>query len=237
MTAFAVRLDALLAGAPALLADGRTPSAMGKTPVEGAAAEVGPEGLTIDAQADRSVHGGLDKALLHYARDHYATWLAEGHGDPDRLAAAGAFGENLSSTGVTEADVHVGDVVRIGAVLLQVSQGRQPCFKLNLFHGRTDMSHAVQKTGRTGWYYRVLEGGRIAVGDTIALVDRPHPDWSLSRAQGVLWNRTIDRPALADLAALPELADSWKRTLLRRLDAGAVEDWSKRLTGKAPDVV
>ncbi len=229
---FSLRLDALLAGQPALLADGKTPSAMGKIPIAGSA-EVGREGLVADGQADRSVHGGPDKALLHYAFDHYAAWRSEGLGDPARLAAPGAFGENLSTTGVTEADIHVGDVVRIGAVLLQVSQGRQPCFKLNVFHGRTDMSYAVQKTRRTGWYYRVLETGTIAVGDTVRLVDRPQPDWPLARAQGVIWNRSFDRSEIETLIALPELADAWKKTLAKRIESGTVESWTKRLTGVA----
>ncbi len=118
-------------------------------------------------------------------------------------------------------------------MLLQVSQGRQPCFKLNVFHGRTDMSYAVQKTRRTGWYYRVLETGTIAVGDTVALVDRPQPDWPLARAQGVMWNRNFDRTELEALIALPELADAWKRTLAKRIENGAVESWAKRLTGVA----
>lgn len=230
---FTLRLDAVLAGRPALLSDGKTMSSMGKRPIEGPA-EVGPEGLLLDAQADRSVHGGPDKALLHYAFDHYADWRADGVGDPARLAAPGAFGENLSTTGVTEAGIHIGDVVRIGGALLQVSQGRQPCFKLNLFHGRTDMSYAVQKTRRAGWYYRVLETGTIAAGDTVALVDRPQPDWPLARAQAVLWNRAFDPAALEALAALPELADSWRDTILKRLEARAVESWTKRLTGQ-PD--
>jgi MOSC domain-containing protein YiiM len=225
------RLDAILAGAPALLSDGRTPSAMGKRPVDGPVA-IGPEGLAVDAQADRSVHGGPDKAILHYAFDHYADWLAEGAGDPGRLAAPGAFGENLSTLGITETEVAIGDVVRVGGVLLEVSQGRQPCFKLNLFHGLDDMSYRVQKTGRTGWYYRVLETGTIRVGDSLAIVERPHPDWTLRRAQGVLWSRTVDRDAVTALAALPQLAESWRRTLLRRLDNGAVEDWTRRLTGR-----
>jgi MOSC domain-containing protein YiiM len=225
------RIDAVLAGAPALLSDGKTLSSMGKRPLAGPA-DVGPEGLLADAQADRSVHGGPEKALLHYAFDHYAAFAAEGAGSPERLAGPGAFGENISTVGITEADVHIGDVVRAGGALLQVSQGRQPCFKLNLWHGRDDMSYRVQKTRRTGWYYRVLEPGPIAAGDTLAVIERPQPDWPLARAQEVLWLRTGERAEIAALAALPELAESWRRTLLKRLESGTVEDWTRRLTGR-----
>lgn len=216
MTPLRTRLDAVLAGAVSVLADGKTPSAMGKRPLDGAA-EVGAEGLLVDIQADRTVHGGTDKALLHYAFDHYAAWIAEGAGDPARLSAPGAFGENLSTRGITEADVAIGDVLRIGGVVVEVSQGRQPCFKLDVFHGRPDMAYRVRATGRTGWYYRVREGGRIAAGDAVTLLERPHPDWPLTRAQAVFWARVPDRDETAALAALPALADAWRRPLRKRL--------------------
>ena len=125
---FKATVYGLFAGAVADRWEGRPPSAIAKTPVAGPV-EIGFEGLLVDAQADRTVHGGAEKALHHYAADHYAAWIAEGY-LPDGAVPA-AFGENLSTLGVTEEQVCIGDVFRLGTARVQVSQGRQPCWKLN----------------------------------------------------------------------------------------------------------
>lgn len=210
-------IDQVLVGTISLLADGTTPSAIAKRSVDGART-VGPTGFADDAQADLSVHGGIDKAVLHYSADHYADWRAD-YGDalPDSLGSVGAFGENLSSAGWTEDSVHLGDLIRIGTVLFEVTQARQPCFKLNVRHGLADLSYRVQKTGRSGWYYRVREPGRIGAGDRAELVDRPHPDWSVARGFALLTRGFHDRAALAELLALPCLAEAWKDQIARRL--------------------
>jgi len=156
-------LEALAVGAVRAL--GSVTSAMHKTPVDGALV-LGPEGLVGDAQADRRHHGGVDKAVHHYPRDHYAAWRAE-LGDLPWLDAPGAFGENFSTTGLVEADVCLGDRWSVGGALLEVSQARQPCFKLGLRFGRKDMPRLVQASGRTGWYYRVLEVGEVRAGDVL----------------------------------------------------------------------
>lgn len=217
MAPASVTLGTVLVGAVALLPDGKTPSAMAKRPVDGPR-PVGPVGFVDDAQADLTVHGGTDKAILHYAADHYPAWAADyGDGLPDSLRTPGAFGENLSSSGWTEDTVHLGDVIRIGTVLVEVTQARQPCFKLNVRHGLPDLSYRVLKTVRCGWYYRVRETGAIAPGDTAALVDRPHPEWSVRRGFEVLMGNARDRDTLSALGALPCLAEAWKAQAARRL--------------------
>lgn len=148
------------------------------------------------------------------------------------LSAPGAFGENLSTRGWTEANVCIGDVVRFGSVLLQVSQGRQPCFKLNRRFGRDDVAIRVQRTGRTGWYHRVVEPGVVDTGADLALVDRPRPYWPLARLIDLLYVDTGNRDALIDATAIPELADGWRALFQRRLDSGATEDWRRRLSGQ-----
>lgn len=194
---------------------------------------IGALGLAGDAQAERKHHGGPDKALHHYAFDHYATWRAE-IGEAPLLRAPGAFGENLSTTGWTEEEICIGDVIRFGTALLQVSQGRQPCFKLNLRFGLRDMALRLQKTGRTGWYYRVLEEGAAQEGDALALIERPCPDWPLARLTALLYRDTHDRDALAAMSALPQLTESWRSLAQRRLESGKVENWSARLYGRIP---
>lgn len=230
MSGRAVPIGAVLVGPCAPLGPQGVPSGIAKTPRLGPI-RVGPEGLEGDAQADRRHHGGPEKAVHHYALDHYAAWRAELTGAEAPLAAPGAFGENLSTTGLTEADICIGDLWRAGSVLLQVSQARQPCWKLNLRFGVADMARRVQASGRTGWYYRVIETGTLAAGDSLRLIDRPHPDWTLARLLHVFYVDRLDRDALAGIAALEALAPSWRALARRRLDRGAVEDWSPRIAG------
>lgn len=203
-------------------------SAIAKQPVAGPV-QVGPEGLEGDEQGDRRVHGGPDKAVHQYALEHYAAWRAD-LGALPVLDAPGAFGENLASAGVTEATLCWGDRVRIGSVLLEVAQSRQPCWKLNLRFGHKDMARRLQDTGRTGWYWRVLEPGQLQAGDAIHLVERPHPAWTLARVVDLLYHRPLDRETLQGLARL-HLPPSWQRIVQGRLERGQVEDWARRMQG------
>ena len=149
----------VLAGRVApLTADGRL-SGIAKVPLPGPWT-ITVNGIVGDAQADLENHGGAEKAVHQYPFDHYALWRDD-IGDHALLTAPGGFGENLSTTGWTEPTVHIGDVVRFGAVTLQISQGRQPCWKLNARFGLKKMAFDVQMTGRTGWYFRVLEPGIV----------------------------------------------------------------------------
>ena len=203
-------------------------SAIAKSPVAGPV-RVGTLGLEGDEQGDLRVHGGRDKAVHQYAQAHYALWRAE-LGALPVLAVPGAFGENLASTGMTEQHVCLGDQVRIGSVLLEVSQSRQPCWKLNDRFGVPDMAHRVQQNGRTGWYYRVLEPGMLQAGDAITLVARPWPQWSLAQVIDVLYHQPFDAAVLQALAALP-LTPSWRRMVEGRLARNVVEDWAQRMEG------
>lgn len=229
-----VRLATLLTGAVAPLGPGGVTSAIAKTPRRGLL-HLRFDGLEGDAQADLKHHGGTEKALHHYAFEHYSLWRAELGAElgapPACLGAPGAFGENLSTAGMDETNVCIGDLYRLGGALIEVSQARQPCFKLNLRFAVPDMARRVQNTGRTGWYYRVREEGMIGAGDEFHLVERPHPAWTLARALETLYVRVLDRDALAGMAALPQLAESWRRLAIRRLESGTVEDWKKRLEG------
>lgn len=171
---------------------------------------VGPNGLAGDQQADRLHHGGADKALHHYPFDHYEAWRRELPAQAGLLQGPGAFGENLSTVGMTEADVCLGDVYRLGSTLLQVSQGRQPCWKLRHRFGVADMVARVMASGRTGWYYRVLEPGEVGAGDHFELVGRDWPEWPLTRLWQVLFGPSAEADALAELARLDVLAGSWR---------------------------
>ncbi|MEM7488202.1 MAG: MOSC domain-containing protein [Pseudomonadota bacterium] len=228
-------IRAVLTGQVRPFARGRM-SAIAKQPVDGPV-EVGPLGLVGDTQADGVAHGGPDMAIHHYPFEHYASWAAEivqPDGPPgidDLLSRPGAFGENVSTMGLTEADICVGDLWQAGSALLEVSQARQPCWKLNLRFDTADMARRVQETGRSGWYYRVREGGRIGPGDALVLRERPWPDWPLSRLLHALYRDTMDRNVLAGIADLAPLSASWRLLAERRLASRAVEDWAERLQG------
>lgn len=224
-----VRIERLLIGPVAPLGEPQVPSGIDKHPVAGRL-WLGTEGFTGDAQGDRKHHGGSEKAVHHYAFDHYTTWRTE-IGDRPVLRQPGAFGENFSTSGIAESSVAVGDVFRVGGALIEVSQGRQPCWKLNLRFGIADMARRVQNSGRTGWYYRVLESGFVEQGDELQLVERRSPAWTLQRLWRTLYVDVLNRDDLAAMAALPHLPDSWRRYAQRRLTARSVEDWSRRLEG------
>jgi len=223
-----VLLDSLLTGRAVPFSRPGSRSAIVKTPVNGPL-DVGPMGLEGDEQGDLRVHGGLEKAIHHYPREHYAAWAHE-LGDHALLKAAGAFGENISTTGWTEQTICLGDRVRAGTALLEVSQGRMPCWKLSDRFAVADMALRVQQSGRTGWYYRVLEPGVVQAGQDLKLEQRPHPQWPLARLSSVLFSQDVDTDILRECLALP-LAASWRRTLERRLEKRQVEDWSPRLQG------
>ena len=190
-------------------------------------------GFEGDIQADQRVHGGVDKAIHHYAFDHYAYWQERLDAPQAHtvLKAAGAFGENISTTGITEADVCLCDRIKIGTCIVEVSQSRQPCWKLNHRFATPDMALYVQNTGKTGWYYRVLQGGYMEAGDAMTLLERPYPQWNLSKVNEIISGKLQDKDELQAFASLA-LTPSWKKLIDLRLESGRLEDMHKRLYGR-----
>ncbi len=184
-------------------------SAFRKTFVDGAVS-VNELGLIGDQVADRKNHGGPEKAILCYAGVHYRSW-AEEH--PELEFSAGGFGENLTLGGVTESDVCIGDRFRSGECVLEVSQPRQPCWKIARRWQTKSMTKEVTQTGRTGWYVRVITGGSLASGSELELISRPNADWTIARANDVLYGREVDRMAVHALMHLPELSREWQDAL------------------------
>jgi MOSC domain-containing protein YiiM len=171
--------------------------------------------LQGDGQADLVHHGGPDKAVLAYSANHYDAWRRE-LGMPS--LPLGAFAENFTIQGLTETDVCVGDIWSVGdEATLQVSQPRQPCWKLARRWLIKTLPLQVQQTGRSGWYLRVLNEGFVAAGMRLKLIERPHAAWSVARANRVMHIDKDDHQAAAELAAIPTLAASWKTTLNRRV--------------------
>lgn len=196
-----------------------------KKPVTGER-KVTASGIEGDGQADLVHHGGPDKAINVYPSEHYTGWM-------EKLGLrleAGAFGENFTTVGMTEGEVCVGDVFCADELLVQVSQPRQPCWKLARRWRIKDLAAQVERTGLTGWYFRVLREGKIQAGDVLTLVERRAAEWSVAAANEVMHHRKDDIAAALALAACPGISASWRTTLTRRA-AGEMADVSRRLTG------
>lgn len=197
-------------------------TALAKAAVDGPV-HVGVTNLDGDEQSDLAHHGGVHKAVLAYAADHYRRWSRVA----EELAAPGAFGENLTVGGLDEQLVCLGDVWAVGTARLEVSQPRQPCWKLNERFGRDDVVSLVQGSGRTGWYLRVLAEGFVEAGDVLTLIERPSPEWTVARANDVMHHHRHDRGLAAELAAVPALAPSWRATLEARASGGETDSSSR----------
>jgi MOSC domain-containing protein YiiM len=170
------------------------------------------EGFAGDQQADRRFHGGVDKAVLVYCADHLKLWEKEMFFTE---LPYGAFGENISVSGMAEPDVCIGDIYALGEARVQVSQPRQPCWKQARRWRIHDLVVQVNRTGRTGWYLRVLREGHVQAGSHFVLEERPHSDWTVSRAHQLLHFNKTDVESMRELASLPALAEAWRRDLRR----------------------
>lgn len=208
---------------------GSRPSAIAKLQVEGELM-LTETGIAGDEQAEKSYHGGTDRALCHYPREHYAHW-AQMFPQQAALFCAPAFGENLSTSGLTEKNVFIGDIFRWGDALIQVTQPRSPCFKLNFHFGISDMSTQMQSSGRIGWLYRVIAGGNVSAQALLELVSRVS-DVSVYDAAAIAWFQPFDDEQYHRLLAAAGLSASWTRTMQKRRLSGKIEDNSRRLLGK-----
>ena len=204
---FSVHLKSVQTGVIAPLGPEGEPSGFVKQGRAGKVAVTLP-GVDGDAQADLTVHGGPEKAVYGYASGHYAAWSAE---FPSLTFDAGAMGENLTIAGMDERDICVGDVHAIGSSLLQVCQPRQPCFKLSLRHAENRLPKAMVRSGRSGWYYRVLQTGALGAGDAVVLHHRPHADFPFTRLVEIIYHGEATRAELVQMSEMPALASSWRR--------------------------
>jgi MOSC domain-containing protein YiiM len=200
---------ALLTGKAVPFSQGQR-SGIRKEPLDGTA-KITFLGLAGDEQADLSVHGGPDKAIHHYPFDHYARWAANAP-EQDALNLPGAFGENVSTFGMMEDEVCIGDQFQFGSARVEISQGRQPCWKQAARLEWTTLPAMMVRERRCGWYYRVLEEGTAEAGDSLVLLDRPQPDWTVARVFGLLiaGDHKKDPAALPSVAALKVLHEGWR---------------------------
>jgi MOSC domain-containing protein YiiM len=184
----------------------------------GAKAEVGEaflrfEGFEGDAVADKAHHGGADRAACVYPAAHYAWWKSEQGYD----LSFGGFCENLSVEGLLEAEVRIGDILRVGAALAQISLPRDPCKTIDRLAGIPGIHRIAKERGKCGFHMRVLEEGRVRVGDGFEIVERNREGISVAAVLDLYHGRSADRELLGALQGMPEFADEGKRYLAKRL--------------------
>ena len=175
---------------------------------------VGRLNLDGDAQSDLSVHGGADKAVYVYPCEHYAYWRKQ---LPDMELPWGAFGENLTTEGLLEDQVCIGDRLRIGSAEFAVTQPRMPCFKLGIRFGRPDMVRRFLQSRRTGFYLSVVREGEIAAGNPIECSCREKDGVRVSDIVALYGTDSENQELLRRVSELPALAESWRSYFRKRL--------------------
>lgn len=168
-------------------------------------------GLAGDQQADLRYHGGLDKAVCVYAAEHYPFWKEK----LGRALPLPGFGENFTTVGLLEDEVCIGDVYQIGEVVVQVTQPRQPCYKLAMRHQIKDMAVQVTESGFTGFYLRVLKPGMVQAGAEITLLEKGR--LTIAEANRVMHVDRQDQQGIARVLQEPALSEAWRETLGKRL--------------------
>ncbi|GAA0349661.1 6-N-hydroxylaminopurine resistance protein [Morganella psychrotolerans] len=188
-------------------------------------------GLAGDEQAEKAFHGGPDRALCQYPREHYDYWKMMYPEIEERFAAP-FFGENISTVGMTEETVFIGDIYQWGSAFIQVTQPRSPCYKLNPLTDVADFAQVMQDTGRTGWLYRVIGKGDVSSQKPLSLLTRTSAV-SVREAVAIAFHLPFDETEYRHLLHAPGLSASWTLTMQRRLATGKIEDFNRRLFGFA----
>jgi MOSC domain-containing protein YiiM len=182
-----------------------------KSPVEGRVA-VRRHNIDGDRQSDLTVHGGPNKAVYCYPVEHYRFWKEQ---LPDMDLPYGMFGENLTTEGITEEAVSIGDRFRVGSAVLQVTQPRMPCFKLGIRFGLSSMVKRFWQSGRSGIYFSVLEEGDVAAGDLVEKIAAGPEEISVADVVR-LYRGDETSPELLERALRAPLSGSWKEELRER---------------------
>lgn len=188
---------------------------------------LGKTNLVGDQQADLVHHGGPEKAIFAYPVEHYSYWRKT---ISNITIYPGGMGENFSLTNQLETDVAIGDTYEIGEAVIQVSQPRQPCWKPARRFKQQEFALQIQRTGRTGWYFRVLQEGIVEKNQLLNLIDRPFPEWTIAKCNEVMHDSKNLKDS-EELSACPSLAINWQRTLKNRVQKGIEPNLIKRIYG------
>jgi len=175
--------------------------------------------LDGDQQADLTVHGGPYKAVYAYSSEHYEYWQRQ---LPDMDLTWGIFGENFTTEGMAEDDLHVGDRFRIGSSTVMVRQPRMPCYKLAARFQRDDMIERLLYSGRSGFYFSVEQEGEVGVGDSVELVSQNHDGITIAEMNQLFVQEKYNHDLLEKAIATAPLPETWREYFLPRLKGRTV---------------
>lgn len=204
-------------------------TAMDKLPIKGDV-ELTLYGLQGDDCAEKKFHGGLERALHQYPSEHYVYWQ-ERFGEQQLWQIPGV-GENISSVGMLETNVFIGDRYQWGDAIIEVSQPRSPCFKLNKRWQLENFAEEMQANGRCGWLYRVINPGKVNECLPLTLIERPENAMTVAQVSEIFFNQPLCKEGLMQLSQQHALSNSWMDKVKTRLATNEVESWYFRLNGK-----
>ena len=187
-------------------------TAIFKEPVAGAVA-IRELNLAGDQQADLTVHGGSEKAVYAYPAEHYEYWRKQ---LSDVSLSWGTFGENLTTAGLWEETLCIGDLLKIGSAVLRVTQPRMPCYKLQLRFNRDDMIKRFLVSGRSGFYLSVIEPGNVGAGSRVEILDRDPNSVTITDIVRLYFGQARDPELLQRAMNVTSLPENWKTQLLLR---------------------
>ena len=191
---------------------GKTHSAIHKKPVKGKVF-LGSRGLAGDGVADSVRHGGWDQAICAYSSDHYSFWENE----ISRELRPGSFGENFTFKDLTEKDISIGDIIRVGEAEIQCSQPRQPCHKLIKVMDYSSMSKRIHETGFSGFYLRVIKGGYVEAETDAEFIHRDASGFTVDMVNTLMYLDKNNFEKIRELIQVDSLSTSWRDLFLKRL--------------------
>jgi len=181
-----------------------------------------------DEVRNKQHHGGPNRVVHYYPSEHYLFWKRT---YPEIKCAPGEMGENISSSGLDEKNVCIGDVYKIGEVELLVTEPRKPCGTINVQFQVKGLARRVQSESKTGWFFRVLKAGTIHLGDEIELLNRPYPALTIDACvQSLLI--APNKVVLQQMVLNPILSTNWKTPAQTYLDKAELPDDGHRLGEK-----
>ncbi|MGL4608704.1 MAG: MOSC domain-containing protein [Trueperaceae bacterium] len=198
-------------------------SAFVKLPID--SAMLTETGFTPDEQADLKNHGGVNKAICVYASEHYPYWQER----LGRTLPVAAFGENLTTSGLLESDVCIGDTFQLGEAVVQISQPRQPCFKLDARYSLPKLTLWVQESGLTGFYFRCMQPGLVKNKDAIIVLEKHPVRFSIAEANRIMHKDKNNVRTIQKILQIDELSISWRKTFEERLMGFTKDDEARSI--------
>jgi MOSC domain-containing protein YiiM len=207
----------LFVGIPKELGPNKLITATKKDPVENSLI-INKESLEGDKVANLKYHGGPDRVIHHYSLEQYE-YLKSIFPEHKDLFIPGSYGENLTTDKLTEKDLCIGDIFKLGSAKLQLTEGRKPCGTIDLTYGLKGVLKEILLSGRYGWFYKVLEEGEAKLDDDLIFLERPYPRLSLQKSIVELFqNKDKDLIFLKEVYECPALSSRWKDYIKKELE-------------------